>query len=280
MSSSSDGIGVYNDLKVNRLTVHGAFLQFGEQEVLLPKKFVTEELKPDDIIRVFIYTDSEDRLVATTQEPKGILDDFVGLEVIDVMSFGVFMDWGLDKHLLVPNSEMDSLMEVGETHVVKIVLDHRTNRLIGVGKIGAYISPATDLEENEKVRGIVAKRTDLGYKVLVDDRYSGLLYHSEIFVPLAIGDVITCYVKQVREDGRLDLMMRLPGKDTIEGDAAIILQRLKDNNGVLELSDKSDPEVIKNELGLSKKAFKRAIGSLYKDRLVSISAKQVKLLEP
>jgi predicted RNA-binding protein (virulence factor B family) len=278
MSTESHGIGIYNDLQVNRLTIHGAFLQFAEKEVLLPKKFVEDHLKPGDIIRVFVYTDSEDRLVATTQEPKGVLNEFVGLEVVDVLPFGAFLDWGLDKHLFVPNNEMDSLMAVGEVHVVKIVLDYQTNRLIGVGKIGAFVKPATDLEAQEKVRGIVAKRTDLGYKVLVDDRFSGLLYHNEVFVPLSVGDRITCFVKQVREDGRLDLILRLPGRETIDDDAAMILQKLKENDGILELSDKSDAGDIKNELGLSKKAFKKAIGSLYKLKLISISPNRVKLL--
>lgn len=279
MSSSADGIGLFHDLVVLRLTVHGAFLKFGEDDVLLPKKFVADDLKPDDIVHVFIYTDSEDRIVATTQEPKGIIGDFVALEVIDILPFGAFVDWGLDKHLFVPNSEMETSIQVGETHVFKIVMDYRTNRLIGVNKIEAFLSSAIELEEGEAVRGIVFKQTDLGYKVLVDDRYAGLLYKNEVFSPIAVGDSLNCFVKLVRDDGKLDLMLRLPGKKTIDSDAELVLERLNQNDGILALSDKSDPDVIKNELGLSKKAFKRAIGTLYKNKLIIINPQQIELVK-
>ena len=278
MSSEVDGIGLFHDLVVLRLTVHGAFLKFGEDDVLLPKKFVTDDLQPDDIVHVFIYTDSEDRIVATTQEPKGILGDFVAMEVVDVLPFGVFVDWGLDKHLFVPSSEMESSIQTGETHVFKIVLDYRTNRLIGVNKIEAFLSSASELEEGEAVRGIVFKQTELGYKVLVDDRYAGLLYKNEVFSPIAVGDSITCYVKQVRDDGKLDLVLRLPGKKTIDSDAELVLNQLNENDGVLELSDKTDPEIIKNKLGLSKKAFKRAIGTLYRNKLIIIKPQHIELV--
>jgi len=278
MSSSADGIGLFHDLVVLRLTVHGAFLKFGEVDVLLPKKFVTDDLQPDDIVHAFIYTDSEDRIVATTQEPKGILGDFVAMEVVDVLPFGVFVDWGLDKHLFVPSSEMESSIQTGETHVFKIVLDYRTNRLIGVNKIEAFLSSASELEEGEAVRGIVFKETELGYKVLVDDRYAGLLYKNEVFSPISTGDSITCYVKQVRDDGKLDLILRLPGKKTIDSDAELVLNRLTENGGMLELSDRTDPEIIKNELGLSKKAFKRAIGTLYRNKLIIINPQHIELV--
>ena len=160
----------------------------------------------------------------------------------------------------------------------KIVLDYWTIRLIGVNKIEAFLSSASELEEGEAVRGVVFKQTELGYKVLVDDRYAGLLYKNEVFSPIAVGDSITCYVKQVRDDGKLDLVLRLPGKKTIDSDAELVLNQLNENDGVLELSDKTDPEIIKNKLGLSKKAFKRAIGTLYRNKLIIIKPQHIELV--
>ncbi len=275
MASDHSGIGIINELKVSRHSDYGAFLFYGEEEVLLPNKFVPEGLAEGDEVEVFVYTDSEDRLVATTQTPKGILNDFVALEVVDVAPFGAFLDWGLDKHLLVPNNEMERPMEIGNTYVVRILLDHRTNRLIGTSKLRAFMRPAENLEEREKVRALVTGKSELGYSMLIEDRYQGLVFHNEVIGKLNIGDYHDCYVKLVREDGKVDLMLRLPGKETIDSDAELVLNKLNENDGQLPFNDKSDPADINDFFGLSKKAFKRAIGTLYKNRTIEINQKGI-----
>lgn len=280
MSGTNSGIGQLNVLKVSRLSDYGAYLFLEDDEVLLPNKFVPEGLKPDDEIEVFVYTDSEDRLVATTQQPAGVLNDYVALEVVDTAPFGAFLDWGLDKHLLVPNSEMERTMEVGKKYVVRIVLDHRTGRLIGVSKLRAFLKSGEELEEREKVRAMVIGESDLGFSMLIEDRYLGLIYRNEVVEELAIGDYHNCYVKNVREDGKVDLMLRLPGKATIDSDASSILEKLRSHNGELPYNDKSDSEEIHIFFGISKKAFKRAIGSLYKERLINITDNGIQLVAP
>ena len=280
MDGHIEEIGLINTLTVNRLSPPGAFLKLDNGEVLLPNKFVTEGLKPGDEVEAFLYTDSEDRIVATTQVPKGVLNDFVALEVVDVLPFGAFLDWGLDKHLLIPTNEMESPLQIGDVCVVKIVLDYRTNRLIGVSKLRAFMKSAPDLAGQDQVRGLVVKETPLGYNVLVDDQFVGLLYKNEVVNPPAIGAYVDCYVKKVREDGKIDLMLRLPGKDTIDDDAQSILNKLKANDGMLPFSDKSDPNEINAEFGLSKKAFKRAIGSLYKEKMIMMEPGKIRLIQP
>ncbi len=272
------GIGRYNDLQVVRSSPHGLYLAFGETEVLLPNKYVPENSKEGQVIRVFVYKDSEDRLVATTLQPAGVVGDFVVLEVVAVAPFGAFMEWGLEKHLLVPNAEMAQKMEVGRKYVVRIVLDYRTERLIGVSKIEAFLTEPEDLQPGEEVAGLIFKKTDLGYKVVVNQQYNGIIYHNTIFTPVSLGQAITCYVDKVRADGKIDLRLKKGGLESIDSDANKLLAYLQAQGGAITLTDKSSPAAIKTALGLSKKAFKKAVGTLYKQKIIALQTNGIKLL--
>lgn len=270
--------GKTNTLKVNRMAPPGAYLQFNDEEVLLPNKYVSESLKVDDEVEVFVYKDSEDRLVATTLEPLAEVNEFAALEVVDVAPFGAFLNWGLEKHLLVPKSEMQEPMQIGKKYVVKLVLDHRTNRIVGVSKLGVFIRTDAEYETGQEIKALVVSPTDIGYKLLVDNMYWGLLYKNEVFKPIEQGDAINGFVKKVRDDGKLDISLRKPGKVTQEGDAELILKLLKEAGGQMAVSDKSDPETIKAVFGLSKKAFKKAIGTLYKQKQILIEPEKISIV--
>ncbi|MEN8248457.1 MAG: S1-like domain-containing RNA-binding protein [Bacteroidota bacterium] len=273
-----ESIGKRSDLKVVRESPHGVYLQLGEEEVLLPNKYVPADTKPDDIINVFIYKDSEDRPVATTLTPIGEVGDYVALEVVATAAFGAFLEWGLEKQLLVPNSEMAQKMEVGKKYVVRIMLDYRTSRLIGVSKIEDFLKEIDLFEEGQKVSGLVYKKTDIGYKVVIDQKGIGLLYHNQVFKPFEIGQTVICYIDKVRDDNKIDLKLKPGGVDSIDEDAQRVLDYLQQNNGVIQLTDKSSPEDIKSELGMSKKAFKKAVGTLYKNRQVKLLPNEIKLV--
>lgn len=270
--------GKINILKVNRFATPGAYLQYNEEEVLMPNKYMTEGLAIDDEVEVFVYKDSEDRLVATTLKPFAQVGEFAALEVVDTAPFGAFLEWGLEKHLLVPKREMQDEMRVGMKYVVKVVLDHLTERIVGVAKLNAFIFDNADYERGAEVQGLVVSKTDLGYKVLVDSKYWGLLYSNEVFNSIEQGDSITCFVRKVREDGKLDLSVRNPGEETQQTDANQILELLKMNGGIMKVSDKSDPEIIKETFGLSKKSFKKALGTLYKQKIIKIEPESIAII--
>ena len=272
------GLGKYNELQMVRSSPHGVYLKIEEEEVLLPNKYVPEGLEPGQSIEVFVYKDSEDRLVATTLKPFGILDDYVALEMVGDAPFGAFMDWGLEKHLLVPSSEMAEQMEIGQKYVVRIMLDYKTERLIGVGKIDSFQEVPENIVEGDAVRGLVYKKTDLGFKVIVDAQFIGLIYHNSIFEPLEIGQTINCFIDKVRADDKIDLRLKRIGVEGIDVDAQKLLQYLEENDGSVDITDKSSPEQIKDTFGLSKKSFKRAVGSLYKKRLIELNPDGIKLV--
>lgn len=273
-----EAIGKRSDLNVVRESPHGVYLQLGEDEVLLPNKYVPEGTKPGQSINVFIYKDSEDRPVATTLVPYGEVGDYVGLEVVGTAPFGAFLDWGLEKHLLVPNSEMAQKMEVGKKYVVKIMMDFRTSRLIGVSKIEDFLKDSQEFDEGQKVAGLIYKKTDMGYKVVIDQKAIGMLYHNQIYETLEVGQSIECYISKVREDGKIDLNLKPGGVTSIDEDAQKLVNYLNQNNGLVNITDKSSPEEIKSELGMSKKAFKRAVGTLYKNHQIELMPGSIKLL--
>ena len=277
-SDMDEGIGKISDLEMVRTSPHGVYLKFGKEEILMPNKYVPEGLEPGQSVSVFVYKDSEDRLIATNLTPAGILGDYVALEVVEIAPFGAFMEWGLEKHLLVPNAEMAQTMEVGHKYVVRIMLDFKTNRLIGVSKIEGFLEVPDNIIDGDAVRGLVYKKTDLGFNVIVDSQFAGLIYHNSIFEPIAVGQSINCYVDKVRTDGKIDLRLRKVGVESIDEDAQKFLNYLKLHDGKSTLTDKSSPLEIQEALGLSKKAFKRAIGSLYKDRLIELHPGEIKLL--
>ncbi|MCT4580028.1 MAG: S1-like domain-containing RNA-binding protein [Flavobacteriales bacterium] len=266
-------LGKINTLTANRKTDNGFYLiDEKENEVLLPNKYVEENLKIGDSLAVFIYKDSEDRIVATTATPTIKRHEFAYLKVKDVNKYGAFLDWGLDKDLLVPFFEQKQKMEAGKSYVVYLYLDQETDRLVASSKIDDFIEDEDiDLIEDQEVSLIVTKKTDLGFKVIIDHLFEGLIYHNEIFQSIQIGDSLTGFVKPLREDGKIDIILQKLGyKNVNEPNSILILDKIKANNGFLGLNDKSSPEAIYNEIGLSKKAFKKAIGGLYKQKLILI----------
>ncbi len=264
-------LGLISKLTINRFTDFGAYLALSDGgEVLLPKGYLTGEEKEGDEVEVFVYTDSEDRPVAVTQRPLALLDEFAVLEAKEVTDFGAFMDWGLPKDLFVPKSEIAKPMTVGQKYLVRVCVDYRTDRLIGVNKYRDFFYPAPkDYEPGNECEGLIFEKTDLGYKVLLEDRYEGLIYANEVFEPLTIGERRKLWVKKRRDDGKIDLQLLPTGRVKYEEGAEKILKIL-DEKGFLPLHDKSDPEEIKQVLGMSKKHFKQCIGQLYKAREIVI----------
>jgi predicted RNA-binding protein (virulence factor B family) len=272
-------IGKYNTLRVIALTDSGTYLNGGELgEILLPKRFRPADCKVGDIIRVFIYVDGAERLVATTEKSYGQVGEFVSLKVAQVNKMGAFLDWGLPKDLLVPYNQQHSEMEVGKYYLVRIFLDQVTSRIAASSKLDKFIDiwPA-EYQQGDKVKLIIGGKTDLGFKAIVNDLHWGLLYDNEIFQPLRIGKHIEGYIKQVREDGRLDLILSRGSKNKVNDFSEKFLQHLRDNEGFSPLHDKSSPELIQRILGVSKKTFKATIGNLMKNGKVTIEKDGVRI---
>lgn len=264
-------LGLISKLSINRFTDFGAYLALSDGgEVLLPKGYLKGEEKEGDEVEVFVYTDSEDRPVAVTQRPNALLDDFAVMEAKEVTKFGAFMDWGLPKDLFVPNAEMGKPMTPGQKYLVKVCVDFRSNRLIGVTKYRDFIYPAPkDYEPGNEVEGLIFEKTELGYKVLLEDRYEGLIYTNEVFQPIEIGSVRKLWVKKRRDDGKIDLQILPTGRVKYDEGSEKILAILEEK-GFLPLHDKSDPAEIQAVLGMSKKHFKQCIGQLFKARQIVI----------
>ncbi len=265
-------LGNYNTLKVIRSTSVGIFLSDDEgTEILLPNKYVPKGLQPGAPLTVFCYLDHEERPVATTLRPKVIRNHFAYLEVAEVGSYGAFMSWGLEKQLLVPFREQTIKMQQGQRHIVHCYLDEKTFRLTGSARIQRFLSHAPpQLESNTAVELLATRTTPLGWEVIVDHKYKGLVFHTDVFQPIAIGDVLQGYIKTIRPDGKIDVVLQPLGVQMLEPTAKCILNKLLENGGFLPLHDKSSPEAIKNTLQLSKKAFKKAIGVLYRQRKIVI----------
>ncbi|MBV1916382.1 MAG: GntR family transcriptional regulator [Pseudomonadales bacterium] len=249
-------------------------------EVLLPRKLAQNELQVGDTVDVFLYLDSEDRPVATTQQPKAAVGQFAYLEVIDSTPVGAFLDWGLDKDLLVPFAEQHRPMEVGKSYLVYIYLDRLDGRITASSKIDSFLDdnkPHT-FTPQQPVKLIIANTTELGFKVIVNNTHWGLLYQNDVHQRLSFGQRIDGFVKYVRPDGRLDISLQ-GGKETRDKYTNAILNHLKYNKGYSPLNDKSDPKLIADQLGMSKKAFKKSIGGLYKNRVIRIEADGIHLIE-
>jgi predicted RNA-binding protein (virulence factor B family) len=274
-------VGEHNEMEVLRNTSVGMYLGDGEGgEVLLPNKYVPEDLEEGDEIEVFIYKDSEDRLVATTLAPKIFLNDFACLKVKQVNSTGAFLEWGMEKDLLVPYSEQKSRLHEGTWCMAYMYLDETTERLVATNNWTKYCSnEEIGLEQDERVRVIIAEETDLGHKVLINKKYEGLIYKNEIFEDLRMGDRRSAFVKEIRPDNKIDISLQQHGGKNITAGSQAILDYMEENNGFLALTDKSSPEKIKELLKMSKKTFKKAIGSLYKQRLVKLEDKGIRLIK-
>jgi len=274
-------IGEYNELQVVKELDFGLYLSDDErtEEILLPVKYVPKDARIGDWLNVFLYHDSENRPIATKLEPFATVGEFACLRVVEETSFGAFVDWGIAKDLLVPDNEQSKPMYIGTEHIVYVYLDKQTGRVVGTTKYGRYLDNSQlDFGEEDTVQLLIADKTDLGFNAIINGRHIGLIYQNEIFEPLQTGDIKRGYIKKIREENKIDLTLQLRGYEQIEDAKHRILFILKANNGVLDLGDKSSPEDIYNKVKLSKSAFKKTIGGLYKDRLVEISDFSVKLV--
>lgn len=273
-------IGIHHHLIVSRQKKAGLYLinEVGD-EVLLPTKYIPEGVQTGDRIRVFVYLDNEGRPIATTLEPYLTLNRFGYLQVSQVNRFGAFMDWGVEKELLIPFKEQADKMERGRSYVIFLHEDTKTNRLIGSARLGKFVRYENiSVEEGEEVEALVTKKTPLGVMVIVNHLYQGLLYKSETFATLRPGEVVKAYVKKVREDGKLDLTLQQAGYAHVEPNAQKILELLGKRGGFINLHDKSDPQEIQLRLEMSKKTFKKAIGALYKQRLIEVEPGGIRLV--
>lgn len=265
-------LGVYNILKVERETPQGIYLSSEDNdEVLLPNRYVPEDIFPGKEIEVFVYKDSEDRPVATTQKVFLLLGEYAMLKVVKLTKFGAFMDWGLDKNLLVPFSEQNIDMEEEKSYPIYLYLDEETQRLAGSTRLDDFFdNNQLELEIDQEVDIFIFEETSLGYKVIVNNKYTALLYHNEIFQKITIGDSKKAYVKKIREDNKVDVSLEKSGYSNIDSFAQQIMQSLENNMGFLALTDKTDADIIKDELQMSKKNFKKAIGYLYKNKKIEL----------
>ncbi|WP_373496833.1 S1 RNA-binding domain-containing protein [Aquiflexum sp.] len=272
-------LGIVNSLLINRFTPNGAYLALQEGgEVLLPKSYLKGEEKEGEEIEVFVYTDSEDRPVAVTNRPVALLDEFAVMEAKEITKFGAFVDWGLPKDLFVPTAEMGKNMVVGGKYLVRVCRDFRTDRLIGVSKYEDFLIKDTQgFEVGQEVEALVFDETDLGFKILIEDNFEGLLYKNEVFQNIKNGDKINVFIKKRRDDGKLDLQLLPTGRVKYEEGAEKILEVLKIRK-FLPLHDKSSPESIKELLGMSKKHFKQSISQLYKAKKILIKPDGIELV--
>ena len=249
-----------------------------EGEILLPKRYVPKDCKPGDELRVFIYLDQEERLIATTQTPLAQVGEFACLEVAWVNQYGAFLNWGLMKDLFVPFREQKARMEVGRKYIVHVHLDEESYRIAASAKVEHYLSQEKPAyEPGQEVDALIWQKTDLGYKVIIDNRYAGLLYESEIFQQLYMGMKVKAYIKQVREDGKIDLTLQKLGQAKVEDFSSTLLEYIRRNGGRTHLNDKSPADEIYALFGVSKKTFKKAVGDLYKKRLVTLQEDGIRL---
>lgn len=280
MADSSIKVGVYNTLKVARAFEFGMYLGEGKDVVLLPKRFIPPGVEVGDSLKVFVYHDSEDRLIATTQEPKGIVGDIVNLQVVSVTAHGAFMDWGLMKDLFVPKSKQLMGMRVGGQYLVKIYLDEQTGRAAATEKIESFLSnEQLTVKELDPVDLVVYRRTDIGYVVIINNQHTGVLHFNDIFQEIQEGDRLKGYIKNIREENKIDVGVGKTGYQRVEDEAGKVIRLLEENNGYLPYNDKSNPDDIYAFFGMSKKTFKMTTGKLYKSRKIEFTQTGIKLIE-
>ena len=267
-------VGELNTLKVNRVSEPGIYLISGDEtEVLLPNAYVTKDMDIDSLLDVFIYTDSEDRLVATTLKPYVYLYEIASLEVVDNMKFGSFVDIGLPKHILVPKNRQKGTYEIGKRKVLQLQLDDKTNRLIASEKF-QLLKEIKDLEKNAEVEIILYSKTPLGYKVIINNSYEGMIYHTEIFENLKIGDKKRAYIKNIRDDNKIDVSLQKIGEKPT-GDK--VFDILVKNGGKLDFTYKSEAEDIIKVFGMSKKAFKASLTKLISENKIVLEENCIRI---
>jgi uncharacterized protein len=281
-------VGEYNTLVIKRQLSIGLILDDGGEGILLPKRFVPPNAKPGEQLRVFLYHDSEDRLIATTQQPRGILGDIVLLRVVSLTPQGAFLDWGLMKDLFVPKTKQITGMRLGGDYLVKIYLDEKTGRLAATEKIDPFLSNDNlTIKDNDIVNLTVYRRTDIGYVVIINNRHTGVLHSNEIYRDIRIGDQFPGFIKNILPANQspsgvtqIDVAAGRPGYARVEDASAKVVRLLKENKGRLPYHDKSDPESIYSFFGMSKKTFKMTTGKLYKEKKISITDKEIILNKP
>ncbi len=278
-------IGEYNVLKVIKEKPMGIFLDDGDIGILLPKRFVPSGTKIGDELKVFLYHDGEDRIIATTQKPYGVLGDIVKLKVVSTNPQGAFLDWGLMKDLFIPRSRQVSFMRSNGEYLVKIMMDEQTGRLFATEKLETFLSnKELSVKELELVNLLVYRKSDLGYVVIINNKHTGLLHFNEVYRPIEIGDHFPGFIKKIypaNDDAEfmIDVVAGKPGYNRVEDESAKVLRLLQENNGYLPYHDKSSPEEIYTFFGMSKKTFKMTTGKLYRERKIEFTQTGIKLVE-
>ena len=274
-------VGKWNKLKVLKELDFGMYLDAQELgEILLPIRYVPKDLKIGDEIDVFIYFDSEDRVIATTDKPFALVGDFALLEVVAVNDIGAFLDWGLMKDLFVPFREQKLKMEVGHSYVVYIYIDDMGGRILGSAKVENFLDlTPPDFKEGQEVDLIIYTQTDIGYKAIVNNTHTGMLFDNDVFRTLHRGEHTKGYIKKIREDQKIDLILDKPGYEKVDEISKKILDKLTAENGFIPLSDKSPADAIYDTFGISKKTFKKAIGALYKARMIALEDDGIRLVK-
>lgn len=272
-------IGRINKLTIKTKLDYGVFLDGGESgDILLPKKYVPEKCQPGDEVEVFVYVDREERLQATTQKPYATVGQFAKLRVVSNSSAGTYLDWGMQKDLLVPMREQHVKMEKGKSYVVFVFLDKKSNRIAASSKLDKFLGlQSPDYDVGEEVDLVICDKTDLGYKAIVNNAHWGMVYKNEVFQKLYIGQQLKGYIKTIREDLKIDISLQQSGYQRVDNISQSILKTIKDLGGSIAVTDKNPPEDIYSLFGVSKKTFKKAIGALYKKRLVTIDNNGIKL---
>lgn len=265
-------IGRVNTLLVDRYTSPGLYLVAGDgEDVLLPNQYYNESMKVGDLLDVFVYTDSEDRLVSTTLRPTAMVDEFGLFEVVDTTKFGAFVNWGLPKDLFVPKALQKQPFQIGDKKLLRVVIDEQTDRLIGTQKFVKYLDDKpTGLFRNSAVDVLIYDESPLGYKCIVNNAYNGLIYRNEVFESLHVGDKKTAYVKSIRNDGNIDLSIQKIGQERKDDSSTKVLELIKQNGGSMPYNYKSDAELITNAFGMSKKAFKHSLTVLQEKNLIEV----------
>ncbi|MBT8210877.1 MAG: GntR family transcriptional regulator [Eudoraea sp.] len=275
-------LGSYNTLKILRSTRVGLFLGDADvDDLLLPQKHAPDKFEIGQEIEVFCYLDQEERPVATTQKPYVTRNSFAYLAVAQVTDIGAFLDWGLDKHLFVPFREQQVKMEEGSSYVVYCFLDPKSQRLMGSGRWSKFVDNTTlEVSTRQQVDLLIARKSDLGWDVIVNNKHRGLIFQNQVHRDLRVGDRLPGYIRQIRTDQKLDVVLQPLGLEKLEPAAEKIYQQLQDKGGVLKLHDKSSPELIQRELQMSKKTFKKAIGNLYRAKKIELRDNGIYLVRP
>ena len=273
-------VGEYNYLKISREVDFGVYLDDGKDGILLPKRYVPAGAKVGDVVRVFIYHDSDDRLIATTQQPKGRVGEIVRLKAVSVTSQGAFLDNGLMKDLFVPRSKQLTQMYPNEYYIVRIYLDERTGRMTATEKIEQFLSnDSLTVKEMDLVNLMVLRRSEIGYVMIINHRHTGVLHFNEVFRDISIGDSFKGFIKKIYPDNRIDVVVGKPGYQKVEDEVQKVLDLLEENNGYLPYNDKSNPDDIYSFFGMSKKTFKMTTGNLYKQRKIEFTKTGIRLVQ-